>query len=227
MAGVRTLFLAVHGSGHYGFAFYGGLLRYRNRRAGRAESARHETALQYGILSLPPGLHAAVPIDVCPDLRPCFTGGSRLGFAEGYSRASWIAGAAAVRIFFAIIWNFWQYALHRLQHAWQVLWETHKFHPSETALNASTQGRHHFLHSMLSSALYLPIFIFFGWLAPHAVFTFILFRLLGLVNHANVRLHLGPLTVIVSNPQRHRIHHSLSPQHHDKNFAAFLSFLSI
>jgi hypothetical protein len=72
-----------------------------------------------------------------------------------------------------------------------------------------------------------PYLFFFGWLAPHAVFTFILFRLLGLVNHANVRLHLGPLTVIVSNPQRHRIHHSLSPQHHDKNFAAFLSFLSI
>jgi sterol desaturase/sphingolipid hydroxylase (fatty acid hydroxylase superfamily) len=130
-------------------------------------------------------------------------------------------------IFFAIIWDFWQYAFHRLQHTWPVLWETHKFHHSETALNASTQGRVHFLHSMLSSALYLPMFIFFGWLAPHAVFIFILFRLWGFVNHANVRLHLGPLTAVVSNPQWHRIHHSLFPQHHDKNFAAFFPFIDM
>jgi sterol desaturase/sphingolipid hydroxylase (fatty acid hydroxylase superfamily) len=129
--------------------------------------------------------------------------------------------------FFAVISDLWQYGVHRLQHAWPLLWETHKFHHSETALNASTQGRQHFLHALLSSGLYLPMLILFGSLAPHAVCTFILFRLWGFVNHANIRLHLGPLTVIVSNPQWHRIHHSLLPEHHDKNFASYFPFIDM
>jgi sterol desaturase/sphingolipid hydroxylase (fatty acid hydroxylase superfamily) len=54
-----------------------------------------------------------------------------------------------------------------------------------------------------------------------------MFRLWGFVNHANLRLHLGPLTALVSNPQWHRIHHSISIEHRDKNFAAFFPVIDI
>jgi sterol desaturase/sphingolipid hydroxylase (fatty acid hydroxylase superfamily) len=43
----------------------------------------------------------------------------------------------------------------------------------------------------------------------------------GYVIHMNFRLYLGPLATVLGGPQGHRIHHSLEPQHVNKNFAAF------
>jgi sterol desaturase/sphingolipid hydroxylase (fatty acid hydroxylase superfamily) len=128
---------------------------------------------------------------------------------------------------FAVVWDLWQYWIHRLQHTWPVLWETHKFHHSESALNSSAQARQHLLNYVLFSTLYLPVLIIFGSLTPHFVATFLMFKLWGFVNHANIRIDVGPLTPIVSGPQWHRIHHSIYPEHHDKNFAAFFPFIDL
>jgi sterol desaturase/sphingolipid hydroxylase (fatty acid hydroxylase superfamily) len=43
----------------------------------------------------------------------------------------------------------------------------------------------------------------------------------------NIPLHLGPLTALVSNPPWHRIHHSRSVRHRDKNFAAVFPVIDI
>jgi len=126
---------------------------------------------------------------------------------------------------FALFWDFWQYWLHRLQHRVPWLWETHKFHHSETALNATTQARHHLLHSALTIVFYLPVVLVIGTHTPHYLAIFVLFRLWGLVNHANLRLNLGPLTPLVSGPQWHRIHHSVVDVHRDKNFATFFPLI--
>ena len=128
---------------------------------------------------------------------------------------------------FAFVWDLWQYWVHRLQHAWPLFWETHKFHHSETALNATAQARHHMLHYVLNTALYLPLVLFWGGLTPHFLATFMMFRLWGFVNHANARLNLGFLTPVVAGPQWHRIHHSIIPEHFDKNFATFFPFIDI
>jgi len=130
-------------------------------------------------------------------------------------------------LLFAVVWDLWQYWIHRWQHAWPLLWETHKFHHSETALNSSAQARHHFLNAILFGVLYIPLLILFGWFTPHFVASFVMFRIWGFVNHANMRLHFGSLTPLVSSPQWHRIHHSLFAQHHDKNFAAFFPFIDL
>jgi sterol desaturase/sphingolipid hydroxylase (fatty acid hydroxylase superfamily) len=42
-----------------------------------------------------------------------------------------------------------------------------------------------------------------------------------------VRLPLGPLTPVFGGPQYHRVHHSILPEHHDKNFAAFFPIWDI
>jgi sterol desaturase/sphingolipid hydroxylase (fatty acid hydroxylase superfamily) len=39
--------------------------------------------------------------------------------------------------------------------------------------------------------------------------------------HMNLRLSLGFLGPIIVGPQHHRVHHSIQPQHIDKNFALF------
>ncbi len=130
-------------------------------------------------------------------------------------------------LFFAVVWDVWQYWVHRLQHSVPLLWETHKFHHSETALNSSTQARHHSLSQLLYLVLYLPLLILFGSQSPHFLAAFVMFRLWGFVNHANLRIDLGPLTPFVSGPQWHRLHHSTRAEHCDKNFAAFFPFIDI
>lgn len=128
---------------------------------------------------------------------------------------------------FALVWDVWQYWVHRLQHRWPVLWETHKFHHSETDLNASAQARQHLSNYILFNVLYLPVLLVFGSLTPHFVAAFIMFRIWGFVNHTNTRIDFGGVTPIIAGPQWHRIHHSLYPEHYDKNFAAFFPFIDL
>jgi sterol desaturase/sphingolipid hydroxylase (fatty acid hydroxylase superfamily) len=134
------------------------------------------------------------------------------------------SGLAAQLFFalvFAFVWDLWQYGIHRLQHLNAFLWQTHKFHHSEVALNSTTQARHHALNYVLYIISYLPVFLLFGSQQPHFIAVFVMFRLWGFVNHANVRINLGPLTPFVSGPQWHRIHHSVNTEHFNRNFAAF------
>ncbi len=128
-------------------------------------------------------------------------------------------------IAFAISWDVWQYWVHRCQHMFPMMWETHKFHHSDTALNASTQARHQFLSYLLYMVSYAPLLILFGGGGPAPIVSFLMFRLWGFVNHANVRIHFGRFGVFIAGPQWHRIHHSVQPEHHDKNFAALFPFI--
>lgn len=154
-----------------------------------------------------------------------FAGGGVLPTTIGPQSGS--AAQIIFAVFFALGWDLWQYWVHRLQHSTPCLWQTHKFHHSETALNCTTQARHHFLSHALYMVLYLPVLILLGSQAPHFVAVFVMFRLWGFVNHMNVRLNIGPLTAIISGPQWHRIHHSIRVEHHNKNFAAFFPFIDI
>jgi len=49
----------------------------------------------------------------------------------------------------------------------------------------------------------------------------------GLFSHLNVRMSLGRFALVVNNPQYHRIHHSLEPQHFDKNFCKMLPLFDV
>jgi len=130
-------------------------------------------------------------------------------------------------LLFALSWDVWQYWVHRLQHTNAHLWATHKLHHSETALNATTHARTHVTSHVLYLLLYGPMLLFFGSLSPHWTAAFIMFRLWGYINHANVRLNLGVLTPVISGPQWHRVHHSTRPEHQNKNFATFFPFIDI
>jgi len=130
-----------------------------------------------------------------------------------------------VTVLFAVIWDVWQYWVHRWQHASPILWQSHKLHHSDAALNSSTQARHHPLNYVVNLACYAPMLLLFGSLAPHAVAAFFMFRVWGFVNHANVRISFGPLTGLIAGPQWHRIHHSIAPEHIDRNFATFFPFI--
>jgi sterol desaturase/sphingolipid hydroxylase (fatty acid hydroxylase superfamily) len=149
------------------------------------------------------------------------TGGGLLSISPPNS----FGGQLAFAVAFAVVWDVWSYWVHRLQHTSEFLWQSHKFHHTETALNSTTQARHHALNYVVMLISYLPVIALFGPQQPHFIATFLMFRLWGFVNHANVRLNFGPLTPVIAGPQWHRIHHSIYAEHMDRNFATFFPFI--
>jgi sterol desaturase/sphingolipid hydroxylase (fatty acid hydroxylase superfamily) len=141
------------------------------------------------------------------------------------SRPSGVMGQVIFAIAFAVVWDVWQYWVHRLQHNSSYLWQTHRFHHSDTALNATSQARHHALNNIPALIGYLPVLVLFGSQQPHFIVTFLMFRLWGFVNHANLRISFGPFTPLIAGPQWHRIHHSIESQHLNQNFATFFPFI--
>jgi sterol desaturase/sphingolipid hydroxylase (fatty acid hydroxylase superfamily) len=45
--------------------------------------------------------------------------------------------------------------------------------------------------------------------------------------HLNMRVSLGRFALCIQNPQYHRIHHSVEPQHQDKNFCKLLPLFDV
>jgi sterol desaturase/sphingolipid hydroxylase (fatty acid hydroxylase superfamily) len=121
-----------------------------------------------------------------------------------------------------LVFDFFYYWFHRLQHQWDWLWEIHQLHHSEPALNVTTNFRHHWLEEFFRSFfILLPM----NWLvalgpATSAVAALFIGQWSSFF-HANIRVNLGPLTSVITGPQYHRIHHSIEPRHFRRNYAAF------
>ena len=118
--------------------------------------------------------------------------------------------------------DFFYYWLHRLQHTSKWLWAEHALHHSDESLNVTTSIRHHYLEIPLTTLFVnLPLLYL---VKPPALTLTVAISILSITevsNHLNLRLGLGRFSWIVATPQNHRIHHSPSPEHLDKNFAAF------
>jgi sterol desaturase/sphingolipid hydroxylase (fatty acid hydroxylase superfamily) len=133
---------------------------------------------------------------------------------------SWHYVVAAVGHFLLV--DFFYYWFHRWQHQTGFLWEQHKFHHSETALNVTSTRRVHWLEEPL---VILFVGIPIGLLIrveglELGILSFIEVLWLQFV-HLNLRLELGWLGRVIVGPQHHRLHHSYLPQHIDRNFAVF------
>jgi sterol desaturase/sphingolipid hydroxylase (fatty acid hydroxylase superfamily) len=123
--------------------------------------------------------------------------------------------------------DFWSYLVHRAQHKFSVLWTMHSLHHSAEALGIITGARHFWLEDAIHAAVFPVLGIIFK--IPSEVLTTVTFLLLlpdGLA-HMNLRLSLGRFALVVNNPQYHRIHHSLEPQHFNKNFCKMLPLFDV
>ncbi|WP_375785652.1 sterol desaturase family protein [Bradyrhizobium sp. Pha-3] len=139
---------------------------------------------------------------------------------EGYR---WYVSLAIV----VVALDLYKYTFHRLQHAIPFLWAMHSFHHSANGITFITGARHFWLERVLSDA-FLPIMAILFRIPPDmAVAVGFIFFIPDACAHLNVRIPLGRFVTWVNNPQWHRIHHSIHPEHRDKNFAAFFPLLDI
>lgn len=118
------------------------------------------------------------------------------------------------------------YWFHRLQHCVPFLWSMHSLHHSAEAMTAATGARHYWLeHAVIASFLPSVAMVF---KVPAEVLLIVPYLYVTeYLVHMNVKVPSGPLTFVFNTPQFHRIHHSVEPQHRDKNFCKNLPFLDI
>jgi sterol desaturase/sphingolipid hydroxylase (fatty acid hydroxylase superfamily) len=124
--------------------------------------------------------------------------------------------------------DFWSYVMHYASHRIPVLWAMHSLHHSAEALSMVTGARHFWLEQPLLLAVFPILGIIFKVPAEMVIpigFVYFLFGD-GLV-HLNMRVSFGHLTLILNNPQYHRIHHSIEPQHQDKNFCKMFPIFDV
>jgi sterol desaturase/sphingolipid hydroxylase (fatty acid hydroxylase superfamily) len=179
--------------------------------------------LIYGPLVLAFALSALIAVAPAYALVSDAAGGGLVPVFEGTGLWSLILFALA----YGFAWDLIQYWLHRMQHAVPFLWEMHRFHHEETALNAFAYPRGHFLGVIAVILFNLPVVLLFGTRSPHAAAAFLMFPLWGYFTHANLRLGFGPLTPLLASPQWHRIHHSALPEHRDRNFSTLFPVIDI
>ena len=121
----------------------------------------------------------------------------------------------------------WSYFVHRASHRFGPLWAMHSLHHSAEALSMVTGARHFWLEDPLLNTAF-PVMAILFTIPPEIATTlaFVYFLTEGMV-HLNLRVSLGRCALWLNNPQYHRIHHSVEPQHQDKNFCKMLPLIDV
>jgi sterol desaturase/sphingolipid hydroxylase (fatty acid hydroxylase superfamily) len=115
-----------------------------------------------------------------------------------------------------------QYWFHRLQHEWDGLWRFHAVHHSAPRLYWLNAARFHPADLwMLYTVGYLPLAAL-G--CPEVVLAlFMVFDgMLGIFQHSNVDIRLGPLNWVFSMAEPHRWHHSQVLREANTNYGSNL-----
>jgi len=129
-----------------------------------------------------------------------------------------LLGAAALYIF---VVDFLEYAFHRSQHAWPPLWAMHSLHHSDRAVNVTTSARNFWLEPLLKAAFIYPLAAILFKVPPAVLTIYGLTTVIHVSNHLNLGVSFPRLWRVVNTPQYHRIHHSILPEHRERNFAAY------
>lgn len=132
-------------------------------------------------------------------------------------------GALASFVIVLLTIDVLEYAFHRLQHTWPVLWKLHSLHHSALEFNLTVTWRHHWVESLIKGCLLYPLVGVLFKVEPWIVgSTSIVFMFGNYFAHMNLRIDMGRCITWVNNPQYHRLHHSNRAEHFDRNFTQLL-----
>lgn len=113
------------------------------------------------------------------------------------------------------------YIVHRLEH--RFLWRFHAVHHSIRNLSAPNSYHHWTEGLWIALFITVPLMFVNVQIEPTLGLLSALFLYWQFYIHSGTRLHLGPLRWLLVDNRYHRIHHSVEPRHHGKNFAAFFA----
>ncbi|NKJ50506.1 fatty acid hydroxylase [Burkholderia sp. SG-MS1] len=132
-------------------------------------------------------------------------------------------GALASFVIVLLTIDLLEYAFHRLQHTWPVLWKLHSLHHSAVDFNVTVTLRHHWSEALIKGCLLYPLVGVLFRVEPWIVgATSVAFMFGNYFAHLNLRVDLGRYITWINNPQYHRLHHSARAEHFDHNFTQLL-----
>ena len=119
------------------------------------------------------------------------------------------------------------YAYHRAAHETELLWRLHATHHSAERLYWLNANRFHPIEASISYVVEIGPLILLGAseqvLALFAVFT----AVHGMLQHANIRMELGPLNWVFSGTELHRWHHSRDVSSANHNYGSNLIWMDL
>lgn len=126
-----------------------------------------------------------------------------------------------------VLLDAWQYAWHRLNHAFPWLWRFHAVHHADAELDATSGIRFHMGELVFSFLARLAVLPILGITAPQLILYEAVSLPFVLFQHANLRLPARLDTVLAwvfVTPNMHFVHHSHWQPETDSNFASVFSF---
>lgn len=125
-------------------------------------------------------------------------------------------------VFMAIIAEFGSYWYHYLAHKTPWMWRFHAVHHSPHRLYLFNAPRFHPVDRVISNLPEMLPFVVLGTNAETLALFFTYNAIVGLLQHCNIDLRLGPLNYVFSLAELHRWHHSKVINESDTNFGSNL-----
>ena len=122
-----------------------------------------------------------------------------------------------------LLLDFLYWLQHYLNHKVPVFWQFHVVHHSQRSISFFTDYRYHVIEYVVRHTILVIPFLIFKVNVPEIVAFSIFRRWYTRFYHGNIRMNMGFLRYILVTPQSHRVHHSILPEHRDKNFGAIFS----
>jgi len=118
------------------------------------------------------------------------------------------------------------YGQHVAFHRIAILWRVHRMHHADTDLDATSGIRFHPIEILLSTLIKMAAVVALGAPVGAVILFEILLNATAMFNHSNVRIGSRTdalLRQFVVTPDMHRVHHSVLPAEHHRNFGFNLS----
>jgi sterol desaturase/sphingolipid hydroxylase (fatty acid hydroxylase superfamily) len=118
-----------------------------------------------------------------------------------------------------LLGDFGYYWFHRMQHRIGFLWRFHRVHHSIEELSVLNSYAHVSERILQLCLIWFPLALMLKISVPEVAVLAFVFGRYGIFIHTNTNLSFYAAKYFISEPRYHRIHHSIEPLHHNKNFA--------
>ncbi|MYN01470.1 fatty acid hydroxylase [Pseudoduganella sp. DS3] len=115
---------------------------------------------------------------------------------------------------YLVVLDFADYWFHRAQHQFNWWWGLHSLHHSQRNMNLWSDDRNHLLDDLLRDVLMAVLALAIGVPPGQYILLVSLSRIVQSLQHANVRIHFGPIgDRLLVSPRFHRMHHAIGIGH--------------
>ncbi|ANI99343.1 fatty acid hydroxylase [Polynucleobacter wuianus] len=116
-------------------------------------------------------------------------------------------------LFYLVLLDFVDYLYHRASHAINWWWQLHALHHSQTVMTAWSDNRNHFLDDIMRAVVMAFFALLFGVSPGQFIALVALSQFIQSWQHANIKVHLGPVRYLLISPMYHRMHHAVGYGH--------------